>query len=300
MASKLPEKITDIKTAEELDKVINAMAGRNSVNGIFTIENGYIYTPKDPSLNSKLNMLFIQLDDMQYLYESYIKCATNQTKSTYSIGFNHTKIVGREYFKLGGSFKLINLSTSCGIYEENDLIFTSPLDNYYIVQIEANYYCVPKRPDQGETHHLSHILRIMGGIPYTPIKSIFKFKKLMKMSGEIYFKHDYNYRHVVDFYNADCTFLCADTFDIVNPETGKRVQTWPLKVVRNSFSLKLTKKFVDEHNYIWPPEITNNKTAHLLHDEHWGLYYIVNDGKFYELRSRNSGKVTKAAAAEAE
>ena len=172
--------------------------------------------------------------------------------------------------------------------EEDDLLFTSPLEKHYIVQIEANYYCVPKRP------YLSEVT------PYTPIKSIFKFKKLIKMSGEKYFKQQNSHRHVIDPYNADCAFLCADTFDIVNPETGERVKTWPLTVVRNSFSLKLTKKFVDEHNYIWPPEITNDKTAHLLHDEHWGLYYIVNDGKFYELRSRDSGKATKAAAAEAE
>jgi hypothetical protein len=120
------------------------------------------------------------------------------------------------------------------------------------------------------------------------------------MSGEIYFKQQNSHRHVIDPYNADCTFLCADTFDIVNPETGERVKTWPLTIIRNSFSLKSTKKFVDEHNYIWPPEITNDSTAHLLHDEHWGLYYIVNEGNFYELRSRNSGKATKAAAAEAE
>jgi hypothetical protein len=77
------------------------------------------------------------------------------------------------------------------------------------------------------------------------------------------------------------------------------VKTW--KLILFLFS-KWTaiKNDIETRNYIWPDNIDTKKAIHLLYDEHWKRYYILNGTDFYELRSRDSGKLTKAAIVDAE
>jgi len=119
------------------------------------------------------------------------------------------------------------------------------------------------------------------------------------MSGEKYFKHEYNYRNVVDPYDANISFVCADTLDIVNPETGERVKTWKLILFLFS-SWVAVKNDIETRNYIWPADIDTKNAINLLYDVHWKRYYILNGIDFYELRSLDSGKFTKVSITEAE
>jgi hypothetical protein len=290
MATVLPENITDITDVKLLDQTLNNMIGCTS-GVIFVIKNGFIYaTHNGPDEYQNTELLFIRLDDIQEVYSYYKKNTTESSRlyANYNIGFNYTRISGREYLKLGGSFTLINASYFDIIDEKDDLIFESSYkDKSFIVRVAADYFSVPNDIHEGAVR------------PYTPIKSIVKFNKLQKMSGEKYFKHEYNYRHVVDPYDARVSFVCADTLDIVNPETGERVKTWKLILFLFS-NWAAIKNDIENRNYIWTANIDTKKAIHLLYDEHWERYYILNGTDFHELRSRDSGKLTKAAITEAE
>jgi len=313
MATVLPEKITDITDEELFIQILSNIIGSTS-REYFVIKDGFIYV-KHHGLSEYLDteLSFIRLDDMQEIYTIYKKSLTEYSSlyagyniqegypihkkslteysrlyASYNIGFNYTRISGREYFKLGGSFTLINASRSGWIYESEDHIFTLPFgENSYIVQVAAEYFSVPNDIHNGAIK------------PYTPIKSIVKFDKLQKMSGEKYFKHEYNYRNVVDPYDANISFVCADTLDIVNPETGERVKTWKLILFLFS-SWVAVKNDIETRNYIWPADIDTKNAINLLYDVHWKRYYILNGIDFYELRSLDSGKFTKVSITEAE
>lgn len=285
MATVLPENITDITDGKLLDQILNNMIGLTS-GVVFVIKDGFIYaTHNGPDEYQNTELLFIRLDDIQEVYDIYKKNTTKypHLSVNYNIGFNYTRVSGREYLKLGGSFILINARYLGIIHEKDNLIFESSYESY-IVQVAADYFSVPNDIHNGAVN------------PYTPIKSIVKFNKLQKMSGEKYFKHEYNYRHMVDPYDARVSFLCTDTLDIVNPETGERVKTWKLTLFLFSNWVAI-KNDIETRNYIWPADIDTKKAINLLYDEHWKRYYILNGTDFHELRSRDSGKLTKAANA---
>jgi len=137
---------------------------------------------------------------------------------------------------------------------------------------------------------------------YTPIKSNFKFNKYAKASGEKYFSTDKHYRHAIDPYDTRVSFMCADTFDIVNPETGERVKTWKLTIISKN-TWEIVKETIDTMSYTFSDiiDIRPDVIVKLLLNKKWNQYYLLDgNNNFYELRHIDSGRSTKAAAMAAE
>jgi hypothetical protein len=228
------------------------------------------------------NLFTMSVEDLQCMYQYYRRNLTNR----YRLNFQNTKICGREYFMFGGKFTIVSLG---GIYEENDLIFHTKDYANYIVLAEK-YYTVPDYIKNGAIEL------------YTPIKSNFKFNKYAKASGEKYFHTDKHYRHATDPYDTRVSFICADTFDIVNPETGERVKTWKLKTISNN-TWEVVKETIDKLSYTLSDiiDIRPDTIVRLLLNEKWNQYYLlVAKKQLYELRHIDSGRATKAAVMAAE
>jgi hypothetical protein len=136
MATVLPENITDITDGKLLDQTLNNMIMLSS-GVVFIIKDGFIYaTHNGPDEYQNTELLFIRLDDIQEVYSYYKKNTTKSSRlyAKYNIGFNYTRISGREYLKLGGSFTLINASYLDIIDEKDDLIFESRYLIEYLLQ----------------------------------------------------------------------------------------------------------------------------------------------------------------------
>jgi hypothetical protein len=277
----LPENIGDIDDEATLIKVLE---GIYRCDETFTIHSNFIYMHTYCRCNEYQdeNLFTISFEDVQCMYQYYKRGLTNR----YRLKFQNTKICGREYFMFKGKFTIVSLG---GIYEENDLIFhTKDYANY--ITLTEKYYSVPDYIKEGAVEL------------YTPIKSVFKFNKYAKASGEKYFSTDKHYRHATDPYDTRVSFMCADTFDIVNPETGERVKTWKLKIISKN-TWEIVKETIDTMSYTFSETINirPDVIVKLLLNEKWNQCYLLDNNKnFYELRHIDSGRATKAAAMAAE
>jgi len=183
---------------------------------------------------------------------------------------------------LNGSFKLWYADMDGEVHEQDNLIFLP--DQYeYIVETSSGYYEISERLDGDDIR------------PYKPVKFNHKFNILRKVYPDGYFFTERDkYYHIIDPYDNDVSFICADTLDVVNPETGERIKSWALTCICSD--IKRIIQIIDERQLILPLEISDELMyVHLFYDEYWKMYYLLNGIKFYELRSQDSGKATKSA-----
>jgi hypothetical protein len=269
----LPENIGDIDNEDDLIRVLGDMY---ECDDTFSIHKGFIYMYNNYSFEDTIseNLFTISFDDIQHIYQYYKRGLSNR----YKLRFQETKICGHDYLMFGGKFTIVSLG---GLYEENDLIFYTKDNNY--IALTEKYYSLPDYIKKGSVK------------PYTPIKSNFKFNKCMRAYGQKFFIVDKHYRHVVDPYDTRVSFMCADTFDIVNPETGERVKTWKTTIICKGL-WETIKPAIDNVNCALPDNDISGTRSVLVFSEQWNQYYlIVSDKNVYELRYNNSGLATKAA-----
>jgi hypothetical protein len=287
LPDELPDDITKINDSKKLVKLLAKVCDRGEKQ--FSIQDGHIYVKDCYEPYGPSELWFMSIFEINELYKLYkqFKDSRYHIRTRYNVRLiNNTIICGVRYFMLNGSFELVYADMDGKFYETEDLIFCPPKPNTYIVETASGYYCVPNQLD---------VRRVT---PYTPIKSVFKFTKFLKMDGETFYSLGYNeYYHVVDQYDKNKSFLCYDTYNIINAETGESIKSWPLSVVSDHGAWKKIAIEILKGQYIRPPKVHNEDFIKLLYDKHWQMYYVHYEGDFYELRSCNSGKATKAAAA---
>lgn len=288
LSGELAEEIAGINDPNELVKLIAKICDHGEKQ--FSIQDGHIYVQDSYEQHSSFELWFMPIFEINELYKLYeqFKDSRYHIRTRYKVRLhNSTIICGMKYFMLNGSFELVYADMNGSFYENKDLIFCPTDPHTYIVQTASGYYCVPKQLDERRV------------VPYTPIKSVFKFTKFLKTEGAIFYSLGYDeYCHVVDHYDKDKSFLCYNTFNIINAETGESVKTWPLSIISDRRDWKTIASAAPLNGqYIRPPKIYNEDFITLLYDKHWQMYYILFGGEFYELRSCDSGKATKAAAA---
>jgi hypothetical protein len=284
--AELPPNITDFTDAEELIKILNSLAGLYNTYKAFYIRNGFIYVHDYSDGNRVPTLWFIRLDDIQKIYKLHKQCQVDKTSRSRKYQIMRLRpslmICGEEYFMLNGSFKLCYADMNGEVHDQDNLIFL-PTQHEYIVETSSGYYEISDRLDEDDIR------------PYKPVKFNHKFNIFKKVFPDGYlFTAQNKFYHMIDPFDSDVSFVCADTLDVVNPETGERVKTWPL--VRVCSDIKRIIQMIDELQLILPLEIGNGPLyADLFYDEHWKMYYLSDESKFYELRSQDSGKATKAA-----
>jgi hypothetical protein len=303
MASKLPEKITDIKEAGKLIEMLNNMdVNCRSVDNKIEIRHGgilYIDDEEESYCYDRMQPWFLEINAIQELYELYKQCLEDGTyrRFLYSTGINYSRVSGKQYLMLGGTFDLImaNSGNSAMFFERGDLIFCPTVHGEIIIQIQTKYYYLSLYSHgRNETQQFYEC---------TPVKSIFKFKKIMRANGDSFLQLDSRqYRRVNETYDGKKSFMCAKTGDIINAETGENVKSWHLEIVETGDFKKIQEKIRKI------PELCNiedcrsfgsGKYYHLFYDSCWNQYYIHEyyDGGFWQLKRVDSGKHTKPAAA---
>ena len=304
MASKLPEKITDIKEAGKLIELLNDMNFncRSVDNKIEIRHRGILYIDDEEEsyCYDRMQPWFLEINAIQELYELYKQCLEDGTnyRFLYSTGINYSRVSGKQYLMLGGTFELIiaNSGNSAMFFERGDLIFCPTVHGEIIIQIQTKYYYLSlySREKRNESKQFYEC---------TPVKSVFKFKKIMRANGDRFLKLDSRqYRRVNESYDGNKSFMCAKTSDIINAETGEKVKSWHLEIVETGNFKKMQEKVREI------PELCNiadcgsfgsGEYYHLFHDIYWNQYYIHEyyDGGFWRLNRVDSGKYTKPAVA---
>jgi len=259
----------------------------------------YIDDEEESYCYDRMQPWFLEINAIQELYELYKQCLEDGTnyRFLYSTGINYSRVSGKQYLMLGGTFELImaNSGDSTMFFERGDLIFCPTAHGEIIIRIQTKYYYLSLY-----SHNRSETKQFY---ECTPVKSIFKFKKIMRANGNMFLKIDSGqYRRVNESYDGNKSFMCAKTGDIINAETGEKVKSWHLEIVETS-DFKKMQETVREI-----PELCNidncislgsSEYYHLFHDKCWNQYYIYGyyDGGVRRLNRVDSGKYTKPAVA---
>jgi hypothetical protein len=310
MASKLPEKITDIKSGKELIKLLNKMdVNCTSVDNKIEIRHGgilYIDDEEESYCYDRMQPWFLEINAIQELYELYKQCLEDGTnyRFLYSTGINYSRVSGKQYLMLGGTFELIiaNGGNDTMFFERGDLIFCTTVRGEVIIRIQTKYYYLSFY-SMGDNDFDSYD-ETDQFYECTPVKSVFKFKKIMRANGDRFLKLDSRqYRRVNESYDGNKSFMCAKTRGIINAETGEKVKSWHLEIVETGDFKKMQEKVREI------PELCNIDNCisfgsgyyyHLFYDKYWNQYYMYDyygSGLVRRLNWVDSGKHTKSAVA---
>ena len=280
--SALPRQITDIHDITVLTRVL---VGMGVCDIELSVNEGFIYYSiyyKDED-ELTTDLWIINLDDIQKMYEMFLSNLTNQRHCYFVVSMKNSVVPGKEYFKLGGKYNLI--MHGCSMYDGDDILFKQEYEPRIIAQTESGYYTVPLR------FELAGTLRKID-----PIVPNFKFRKLNYYSiiDNNYMIIKNNSYYIVDPFDPEYSFICADTYNIVNVITGSRVILWPLVLIAKGTNIKL---IIDALPHLSTNIINYTKYLQLYHDAKWDTYHIYNRSQksFNILSSSICGKSTKPA-----
>ena len=235
----LPKEITNINSEEVLINVLSHMYFNKLIEWKFKIQDGFIY--KYSTVYFTKILIHIPLRKIECIYELYRQ---NNQKVPYKdildkYDKNYSPKYKQSYFIFKGSYKVL---TNMIVNDEyNNLIFPPVEHGTHTIQTNSGYspfivdfggyspFIVdfggysPFIVNFGGYYHVPWIYN--GAVKqFEPIKFNYKFSRLLRASSNGIFHAGGNYRYAIDPFDADVSFICADTFDIVNPETGRRVK----------------------------------------------------------------------------
>ena len=257
------EKITDITDEYSFSCILDIICCNKTI-----IKNGFIYIESDINIYV---LLFARLDEIQRIYEITKQCLLitgEPTENYYEIRPDNTTIAGAKYLMFGGHFTLITSGRK--LFEHGDLLFTAPINRAVAYTdssfIADDYYTVPINYNQVEAH--------FG--PANPIITAHKFKKHYnyrvtdnKMYVVIRDRMGEKMHYVADPFDSELSFLCDQTYDLINVVTGHHTPTWPLKHIatgRDEISMYIDKIPPAINVGEWIVEI-------LYYDEKWDTYH---------------------------
>lgn len=286
----LPEKITDIDSEQILINVLcYIMHCGDYVKCAFKVQGGFIY--KYFIAQSAELLLCMPLSKIEELYAQYrrIMQKTPWLKMRADFDNDVSPYGNQPYFMFKGSFNILTDIVLSNNYEYDDLIILPGPHDTHIIQTDSGYYYVPCQASKTKYQ-------------FEPIKSNYKFRKLMKAPSNGFFNYKYpEYRYAIDPFDANVSFVCFDTGDIINPETGKRVKTLPMISLTYGPWVVIEKAMVEAS--IQPiPEIYNDDHLILLKNIELNFYILVFLTydliyEVHELRFISSGGLTKSAVA---
>jgi hypothetical protein len=303
----LPKEITNIEREEVLINVLSHMYFKRLIESEFEIKDGFIYK-HSTALNAKV-LLYIPLSKIECIYELYRQ---NNQKVQYKkildyYDEDYYPDAKQSYFMFGGSYKVLTklITKYNDVY--NDLIFSPVKHGTHIIQAENH--------DNFRYYHVSYNYE---GIvkQFEPIKFNYKFSRYLKAPSNGFFSicsslslctsnFKGNHRYAFDPYDANVSFVCANTGDIINPETGRRVKTWIMEDLLSFYAswdeikdkmaklnLHPTPEIIIKGKYRTSFQLLKNKELnfHILTVSTDYLNYEV-----YELRFITSGRITKPA-----
>lgn len=302
----LPKEITNINSEEVLINVLSHMYFNKLIEWKFKIQDGFIYK-YSTALNAKV-LLYIPLSKIECIYELYRQ---NNQKVQYKkildyYDEDYYPDAKQSYFMFGGSYKVLTklITKYNDVY--NDLIFSPVKHGTHIIQAE--------NPDNFRYYHVSYNYE---GIvkQFEPIKFNYKFSRYLKAPSNGFFsKSDValcpsnfkgTLRYAFDPYDVNVSFVCANTGDIINPETGHRVKTWVMEDLLSFYaSWDEIKNKMAKLNLHPIPEIKiigkYRTSFHLLKNKELNFYILTVSTDYlnyevHELRFISSGRTTKPA-----
>jgi hypothetical protein len=213
------------------------------------------------------------------------------------LGYEHA-VVGREYIKFEGFFKLIAIHNGGGLFENDKIIFFEHIDNgpHAIVQAGEEYFALPLVLDGRH-----RVVRI------TPIENNVKFEK----SPDYWYMYDdgwyctgpeAHYRLMIRWTHQSLVNNDAKEPKLISPETGEVIKLLLLTMVFSPTTLKESQSQVEAHI---EEKIKKKLTTQipkdvigLYHEQEFDTYHVHTiTGIFAELNFE-SGFHTKPALKE--
>jgi hypothetical protein len=267
------DSITDIADERQFIEVLGIIACNK-----FTVKEGFIYSYVHEGY---CILWFARLDEIQRMYEITKRCIiTGEPKmSYYAIEARNTALSGIDYLMYGGHFTLITIGNY--IFEHGNLLFTANAAiNRAIAFTNNTYYTLPL-----DYRFINKYFGLAN-----PIVNSHKFKKHYAYhitKNKMYVVIGDKIRYIADSFDTELSFLCAESYDLVNVVTGKHTPTWPLKKIARGREAILA--------IISISSVFDYDT--LYYDEKWNTYH---KGAYLDIvdivRLDGAGKATKMAS----
>jgi hypothetical protein len=271
----LPENIFDIIDKDQFMDVINLVMSCDEK--LYTLIDNLIYFNSADGMASS----FMKLETIQKMYEEYKYCIKHGKSYTdfYKINDVEDRVKMAEYLMFGGKFKLITVPGShcVEIHEQDELIFYQQNTlTSFIGQIGDKYYYMP----------YDNFAPIK---TYTPVKSTFKFVKATNCEFLNDIIHVWsppssfpNFMRINDQYDPEKFLLCANTFDLINAETGKHIKPQHLTQITAGCI-----DYINEHIKKYAPGLQSlpppGGHMEILCGDEWGDYDVYTFSRVTEI-----------------
>lgn len=235
--------------------------------GTFTIRNGFIYAQNyhTPDIESDALLVYWPTDDMQKLYEIYLK-TKSQPFGCGRIELTNSIFTQKRYLMFGGEFTFI--TNTYNIYEVGNLLFKQDgRTGCSIVQVKDKYYSIHP-----------YIEKCFNIKTVEPIVTNYQFNKsnYWHYLNKSYILIDRIIHFIADQYDQEYSFPCKETGELINVMTNERVKTYRLqKIVEGRKNIL---KYLERDDLV-----VRSKGSELLFSPEWNTYHIYDQQNAYIL-----------------